>query len=269
MHEHKYTLPNGNTITYFTHGDKSKQPLFFLHGIGLRAKTYVPLYEKLADHYYIIAPDMPGFGKSDMPEGKFTIDNIAQALLPFLNETLQQPAILSGHSLGGAVAMQLYANTPQLFTQLELFNPIIPPTRFTIIGSLRSILKQTRWQGSKYPHKRILAHEGALVVWWFAKAFFTSRKLFILNDSLDQPVQICIEPQHTVTIHWGKHDFLLDIDQIYENLQMQTDSHKNLIFKEYDAGHGWCWLEPELLESLRVSYASTGKVVLPNKLTFS
>ena len=37
-------------------------------------RDLIPL---LADRFHIIAPDLPGFGKSDMPDGGGTFDRIA------------------------------------------------------------------------------------------------------------------------------------------------------------------------------------------------
>ena len=71
---------NGLKVFYREAGDVNSPKLLLLHGFPSSSHMFRDLIPLLADRYHIIAPDLPGFGRSDMPSrGKFnyTFDNIA------------------------------------------------------------------------------------------------------------------------------------------------------------------------------------------------
>jgi pimeloyl-ACP methyl ester carboxylesterase len=60
--------------------------LLLLHGFPTAGHMFRDLIPRLADKFEIIAPDLPGFGLSDMPpreEFKYTFDNIARVIERF------------------------------------------------------------------------------------------------------------------------------------------------------------------------------------------
>ena len=71
---------NGLKIFYREAGDVGKPKLLLLHGFPSSGHMFRDLIPLLADRYHIIAPDLPGFGRSDMPsrsDFNYTFDNIA------------------------------------------------------------------------------------------------------------------------------------------------------------------------------------------------
>ena len=71
---------NGLKIFYREAGDANKPKLLLLHGFPTSGHMFRDLIPLLADRYHIIAPDLPGFGRSDMPardDFNYTFDNIA------------------------------------------------------------------------------------------------------------------------------------------------------------------------------------------------
>ena len=71
---------DGLQIFYREAGAAAAPHLLLLHGFPSASHMFRDLIPLLADRFHIIAPDLPGFGQSDMPaRGKFkyTFDNIA------------------------------------------------------------------------------------------------------------------------------------------------------------------------------------------------
>jgi pimeloyl-ACP methyl ester carboxylesterase len=60
--------------------------LLLLHGFPSAGHMFRDLIPKLADRFHIVAPDLPGFGQSDMPphnEFKYTFDHLAEVIERF------------------------------------------------------------------------------------------------------------------------------------------------------------------------------------------
>jgi pimeloyl-ACP methyl ester carboxylesterase len=67
-------------IFYRAAGGSNAPALLLLHGFPTASHMFRDLIPRLADGFHVIAPDLPGFGQSDMPERtrfRYTFDNIA------------------------------------------------------------------------------------------------------------------------------------------------------------------------------------------------
>jgi pimeloyl-ACP methyl ester carboxylesterase len=69
---------------FYREAGRLKAPaLLLLHGFPTSSHMFRDLIPELADRFHVIAPDLPGFGQSDMPDrGTFTytFDNIARVI---------------------------------------------------------------------------------------------------------------------------------------------------------------------------------------------
>ncbi len=67
-------------------GSKEAPAILLLHGFPSASHMFRDLIPRLADRFHVIAPDLPGFGQSDMPDrGRFTytFGNIARVIERF------------------------------------------------------------------------------------------------------------------------------------------------------------------------------------------
>jgi pimeloyl-ACP methyl ester carboxylesterase len=71
---------NGVGIFYREAGSPSAPNLLLLHGFPSASHMFRDLIPLLADRYHIVAPDLPGFGQSDMVGRGLTFDRIASTI---------------------------------------------------------------------------------------------------------------------------------------------------------------------------------------------
>ena len=78
----KYRIADvdGFKIFYREAGSPDAPKLLLLHGFPSASHMFRDLIPLLADRFHIIAPDLPGFGKSDMPERDRTFERIAETI---------------------------------------------------------------------------------------------------------------------------------------------------------------------------------------------
>ena len=71
---------DGFKIFYREAGEAGAPKLLLLHGFPTAGHMFRDLIPHLAGRFHIIAPDLPGFGNSDMPGRGYTFDRIAEKI---------------------------------------------------------------------------------------------------------------------------------------------------------------------------------------------
>jgi pimeloyl-ACP methyl ester carboxylesterase len=81
MSSNKYRITDvdGCNIFYREAGTAHAPKLLLLHGFPSASHMFRDLIPLLADRFHLVAPDLPGFGKSDMP-ARHTFDRIAETI---------------------------------------------------------------------------------------------------------------------------------------------------------------------------------------------
>ncbi len=108
-------------------GDAARPLLVFAHATGFNAGTYRRLLGPLAESFRILAIDQRGHGLSAAPadpDALRTWETFRDDLAAFLDH-VGEPAYLSGHSMGGRVAMLAAAARPRAARGLVMIEPVL------------------------------------------------------------------------------------------------------------------------------------------------
>jgi len=82
------TLPNGIKVFYREAGSSNNPTILLLHGFPASSHQFQKLMPILSSKYHVIAPDLPGFGFTEVPESlnfKYTFANFATTIASFLD----------------------------------------------------------------------------------------------------------------------------------------------------------------------------------------
>jgi pimeloyl-ACP methyl ester carboxylesterase len=94
------------------------QPVLLLHGTGEFAAVWLRVLPELARGNRVVAPDLPGHGASG-PAG-----DALGWLAELIDRTCEQPPVVVGHGLGGALAASLASRQPHRFAELVLVDSL-------------------------------------------------------------------------------------------------------------------------------------------------
>lgn len=97
--------------------------IVFIHGIGDSAATWTAVAERLADRFETIAVDLLGHGDSPHPEdpAQYSRD-VALSDIDDVLASIDGPALLVGHSLGGYLALAHAATRPGAVVGIVVLN---------------------------------------------------------------------------------------------------------------------------------------------------
>jgi pimeloyl-ACP methyl ester carboxylesterase len=128
---------------YEAPGNNAFPPTLLVHGFGDTANTWyqtlVPLAKSLGR---VLAIDYPGVGFSSLPPGRdfLKLAEIESLIEEFGRVVIGEPALLVGHSLGGALALHMAAH------QDERGESPIPWAGVVVISPAGARLSQEQWE---------------------------------------------------------------------------------------------------------------------------
>ncbi|GAC1702813.1 MAG: hypothetical protein NVS9B6_19350 [Candidatus Limnocylindrales bacterium] len=119
------TLKGDPKLAYYDSGGglEAEAPIVLLHGATFRSEDWENIFPRLATRYRVIAYDARGHGKSGRASS-YEVGLLADDLQRIL-ALVGRPAIVIGHSLGGATALLAAARDPRPFRALVLEDPIV------------------------------------------------------------------------------------------------------------------------------------------------
>jgi pimeloyl-ACP methyl ester carboxylesterase len=112
-------LSTGFTMKYIEAGNEKGEPMIFLHGITDSSHSFASTAEYLQD-YHLYLLDQRGHGDSERAEGGYTIPQLGEDVIAFMDAKKIDKAIIVGHSMGTFVAHQIASVYPNRVSKLVL-----------------------------------------------------------------------------------------------------------------------------------------------------
>ncbi len=113
----------GRQLSHLCMGPEDGSPIVLVHGFGGDLNGWLFNQPVLAEHHRVYALDLPGHGRSAKDTAGLDVTGLAELLSAYMEEAGSGPAHLVGLSLGGAIALRLALDKPELVTHLTLMAP--------------------------------------------------------------------------------------------------------------------------------------------------
>jgi pimeloyl-ACP methyl ester carboxylesterase len=98
-----------------------------IHGFCENHEVWRGVARQLSQHYRVLLPDLPGFGRSPLLPRPFTLQDVARQVLNRLTEVGASSVVAVGHSLGGYVALAMARLEPQRVKGIALVHSTALP----------------------------------------------------------------------------------------------------------------------------------------------
>lgn len=146
-------LPDGPALRVYERG-QGGAPLFFVHGNSCDHTFFAPQIEHFGQARRVAAPDLRGHGGSDKPRCAYTCALLAEDMAQVILALELGPVVAVGHSLGGAVCLELARRSPELVAAVACLDTALlaPPGRPSRIHTLLEGLHSPAWQGYVLRH---------------------------------------------------------------------------------------------------------------------
>lgn len=113
-------LDTGEVKLHYLMGPNNGIPLVLIPGQGLSIESYQRVLVPLSREFEVFAVDVRGHGKSSWTPGNYTYSSMGRDFSALLQQVIKRPAIVSGNSSGGIIALWLAANVPDMVSGIIL-----------------------------------------------------------------------------------------------------------------------------------------------------
>lgn len=114
-------LSGGTELAVVTAGSPANPALLLLHGFPSSARTFRDVIPVLSESVHVIAPDLPGYGHSDVPtEPSFAA--LSEAISELLDRLSVGPRYVYLHDYGAPVGLDIAMKSPELVSGLIIQN---------------------------------------------------------------------------------------------------------------------------------------------------
>jgi pimeloyl-ACP methyl ester carboxylesterase len=235
----KYFRNSEAKIEYTETG--SGRPVLFLHGGGIRAKTYNKFLGLLSQKYQVIAPDLPCFGGSSVPTRIWSLKDYAFFFDDFIKHLKERQDIkriaVVGHSWGGGVALNLAVVNPNITSLIVVNAAGVKPDYcrfkfFYYIGFKRTFITFFKYR-ALFLTLRIIKDFFINIF----KRIFKLRLIYkIINSCIYHDYEGFDQISANTLILWGEKDELFFKESARTLGRQIPDSQ--LVFLE--GNHDWC-----------------------------
>ena len=119
------SLPSGIKVFYREGGHADKPVVLLLHGFPSSSNQYRNLIPLLSQKYHVFAPDLPGFGFTEVPDSlkyQYTFANLATTILEFLDQMKISNFAVYIFDYGAPTALRIALQRPKAITAIVTQN---------------------------------------------------------------------------------------------------------------------------------------------------
>jgi len=127
-----FTLDLGGPVFVADYGGGG-QTMLLVHGLGGSHLNWMSVAGPLATGRRVLAPDLPGFGRSPSVGRSASIGANLRVLEQLIAHVAEGPVVLVGNSMGGLLALGVAAGRSDLLAGLVLVDPALPAPRSELL----------------------------------------------------------------------------------------------------------------------------------------
>jgi len=159
----------GSEIEYVDFGE-GDEAILFIHGLGAAWQTWLENLPFFSRTHRVIALDLPGFGRSEMPPDTISIEFFGEVLVEFCAALGLDGVTVVGNSMGGFIGAELAIRAPERVERLVLVSaavfwqeyrrakPLMTAAKFSEAGiGVALAAGQKRMTSSSRPRARAIA----------------------------------------------------------------------------------------------------------------
>ncbi len=230
-------------------------PLLFIHGLGGLWQNWLLNIPAFMDRFRVIAPDLPGFGGSEMPAEPISIQGYAKTVDAMCYALGVDRVAVVGNSMGGFIGAELALAFPTRVERLVLVSAAglsiteIPHQPLRAAAALFSLaqprlarldkavarrprLRRAAMQGVvRYPERLSAALTYELILGSGKPGFVPALDALTSYDFRDRLPEIEVP----VLIVWGENDILVPVDDATRYERMIGSNARRIVFA--DTGH--------------------------------
>jgi pimeloyl-ACP methyl ester carboxylesterase len=121
----EFTLAAGTRVHAAVLGPADAPDVVCVHGLGCSHRYFLPFARSLAPAARVVAPDLPGFGRTKGPANALDVRSLSRALADWLRGTGRKGAVLVANSTGCQVVVDMAVHAPDLLGPVVLNGPTI------------------------------------------------------------------------------------------------------------------------------------------------
>ncbi len=146
-----------NMELFFKDYGKGNRGLLILHGLLGSGRNWHTISSSLSQKRRVIAPDLRNHGRSPHSKEHHVFD-MASDVIELQNKLHLKPSVILGHSMGGAVAIELALHSPEYVDGLVVVDIFPKPHRSSVLFVLNAMAEiNLRDFSSKQEVDRLLA----------------------------------------------------------------------------------------------------------------
>jgi pimeloyl-ACP methyl ester carboxylesterase len=239
------------------HESGNGSPFIVLH--HSTGPFWTPFYDRLAESFTVMAPDLPGFGSSERPTDARSPRDLAIRCLQLLDQLDTGPVGLAGFGLGGWVAAEMATMNQRAFTSLALIGAagIKPRNGYIYDPMMGSYTEYARLGfANDERFERTLGIEPApqLVELWDYSREMTARvtwRPWMWSGQLPGLLRGVKTPSLVV---WGDSDRIIPLDCGEQYAELIPNARLEII---EEAGHVVDIEQPDVLADLIADFAAS------------